>query len=164
MYRFLCAAALVGAAALSAANLPDPNPAQVEDIIRKFAAREAEFREARGNYTYRQTARVQELDEGGSVTGRWEEVSDIIFMPKRTERVVKAPVATLRNILLDPGDLQDLRDVQPFVLTTEDLPKYDVRYLGREKLDEIPCYVFAVKPKKLDPEAFTAEQWTGGPV
>jgi hypothetical protein len=150
MHRFLCAAALVGAVALSAANLPDPTPAQVEDIIQKFAAKEAEFRQARSNYTYRQTARVQELDEGGSVAGRWEEVSDIIFTPKRTERVVRAPVATLRNILLDPGDIQDLRDVQPFVLTTEDLPKYDVRYLGRETLDDIPCYVFAVKPKKLE--------------
>jgi hypothetical protein len=150
MHRFLCAAALVGAVALSAANLPDPTPAQVEQIIQKFAAKEADFRQARSNYTYRQTARVQELDEGGSVTGRWEEVSDIIFTPKRTERVVRAPVATLRNILLDPGDIQDLRDVQPFVLTTEDLPKYDVRYLGRETLDDIPCYVFAVKPKKLE--------------
>jgi hypothetical protein len=26
-----------------------------------------------------------------------------------------------------------------------------VRYLGREKLDEIPCFAFAVKPKKMEP-------------
>jgi len=37
------------------------------------------------------------------------------------------------------------------VLTTAELPKYLIRYLGREKLDEIGCYTFAVKPKKVDP-------------
>jgi hypothetical protein len=153
MHRFVVSAvALMGACCAFAASAPDPTPAQIEDIINKFAAKEAAFRRARGNYTYRQTARVQELDEGGSPMGRWEEVSDIVFTPegKRTERVVRAPMATLRNIQLDPGDVQDLRDVQPFVLTTDDLPKYSVRYIGREQLDEIPCYVFAVKPKKLE--------------
>ena len=57
---------------------------------------------------------------------------------KRTERVVRAPVSTLQNILLTPEDEQDLRDVQPFVLTTKEIPLYNIRYLGREKLDEIP--------------------------
>jgi hypothetical protein len=43
-----------------------------------------------------------------------------------------------------------LRDVQPFVLTTTELPNYFVRYLGKEPVDEIDCYVFAVKPKKME--------------
>ncbi len=126
--------------------------AQVEEIIRKFAAKEAEFARARENYTYRQTARVEELDEMGRVRGRWEEVSDIIFSPdgRRTERVVYAPVSTLRGLLLEPQDLQDIREVQPFVLTTSALPDYWVRYLGKQNADEIPCYVFAVKPKKME--------------
>ena len=136
-----------------AGNLPDPSQAQIDDIINKFAAKEAEFSKARGNYTYRQTARIQELDEGGNAHGRYEIVSDIIFTPegKRTEHVVRAPVSTLQNILLTPEDEQDLRDVQPFVLTTTEIPQYYIRYLGREQLDEIPCYSFSVKPKKLEP-------------
>ena len=122
--------------------------AQIEDIIQKFAAKEADFARARENYTYRQTARIQELDG----RGRWEMVSDIIFTPdgKRTERVVRAPVTTLQRIQLTPEDEQDLRSVQPFVLTTKEIPKYDIRYLGKEQLDEIPCYSFAVKPKKME--------------
>jgi len=52
---------------------------------------------------------------------------------------------------LTPEDEQDLRNVQPFVLTTQDVEKYHVRYLGKQMADEIPCYVFAVKPKKLEP-------------
>ncbi len=126
--------------------------AQVNDIITKFAAKEAEFARARETYTYRQTARLQELEPGGSPMGRWEMITDVIFSPegKRTEKVVRAPVSTLKNILLTPEDEQDLRNVQPFVLTTQEIPKYNVRYLGKQMADEIPCYVFAVRPKKLE--------------
>ena len=56
---------------------------------------------------------------------------------------------TLHNILLTPKDLQDLRSVQPFVLTTEELPKYDISYVGKEQIDEINCYKFTVRPKTL---------------
>ena len=149
--RIITIAALFASAAFGAVA-GDPSPAQIDEIVAKFAAKEAEFAKARGNYTYRQTAKIQELDEGGSPRGKYEMVSDIVFSPegKRTERVVRAPVSTLQNILLTPEDEQDLRDVQPFVLTTSQIPLYTIRYLGRETLDEIPCYSFAVKPKKLE--------------
>ncbi len=145
----LGAAALAAAAWGADASLSD---GQVQQVIEKFAEKETAFAKARENYTYRQTARLQELDEFGNVRGRWEMVSDIVFSPegKRTEHVVRAPVATLRNLILTPEDEQDLRNVQPFVLTTSELPEYWIRYLGQQHADEIPCYVFAVKPKKLE--------------
>ncbi len=140
------------AGATSAAQQDGLSEQQITGIIERFAAKEAEFAQARENYTYKQTVRIQELEMDGRTRGRYEMVSDIIFSPdgKRTERVVYAPVATLRNIQLTPEDMEDLRNVQPFVLTTKDIPKYFVRYLGKEKLDEIPCYAFAVKPRKLE--------------
>ncbi|MEN6608544.1 MAG: hypothetical protein ABFD60_14960 [Bryobacteraceae bacterium] len=155
---------LMAAASLAAASpKPDPSPAEVDEIIQKFAAKETEFSIARENYTYRQTSKLQELDDGGNVRGRHEMVTDIIFSAegKRIEHVVKAPVSTLQNLILTPEDEQDLRNVQPFVLTTKDLPKYDVRYLGKQMADEIPCYVFAVKPKKLEPgqRYFSGQIW-----
>src|SRR5690242_6501160 len=70
-----------------------------DEIIQKFAAKELEFSQARSNYTYRQSVKLEELDAGGNPTGgKWEEVSDIIFSPegKRSEKVVYAPVTTLR--------------------------------------------------------------------
>ena len=150
--RVVAIAAFLWAGAVFAATGPEPTQAQIDEIIAKFAAKEAEFAKARGNFTYRQTAKIQELDEGGAAHGRWEMVSDIVFNQdgKRTERVVRAPVPSLEYILLTPEDEQDLREVQPFVLTTKEIPAYIIRYLGREKLDEIPCYSFAVKPKKLE--------------
>jgi hypothetical protein len=130
----------------------EPTADEIEGIIAKFAAKEADFSQARANYTYRQSVRVQELDPAGNPCGKFELVSDIIFTPegKRTERVVRAPMATLRNIQLTPEDEQDLRSVQPFVLTTNEIAKYHIRYLGKETLDEIPCFAFAVKPKALE--------------
>ena len=122
----------------------DVDPAQ---IIQKFAAKELEFKEARNNYTYRQSVKLEELEGGG----KWEEVDDIIFTPdgKRIEKVIYAPVISLHHISLSPEDVQDLRNVQPFVLTTPDIPDYDIQYLGKEKVDDIGCYTFSVKPKKM---------------
>jgi len=146
-----------------AATTADPSPAEIDQIIQKFAAKETEFAKARENYTYRQTVKVEELDPGGSPQGKWEMVSDIIFGQdaKRTEKVVYAPVPTLQNILLTPEDMQDLRDVQPFVLTSSEIPDYVIRYLGKQQLDEIPCYEFTVKPKKMESgkRYFEGEVW-----
>jgi hypothetical protein len=146
---------IVLSAVIAAVCLPmwaaDDN-VNADEIIRKFAAKETEFAQARNNYTYHQTVTLEELDGGGNPTGgRWYLEEDIIFTPegKRMEKVTKAPVISLRNILLTPEDEQDLRNVQPFVLTTAEIPEYDVNYLGREKVDEIGCYTFSVKPKKM---------------
>src|SRR5258708_8377924 len=128
MGRFLIFGVLATWAALGmAADGKDVTPVEV---IPKFAAKEAEFSQARNNYTYRQTVRIQELDEAGGVRGKYEIVSDIIFSPegKRTEKVVRAPVSTLKNLILTPEDEQDLRNVQPFVLTSGELNKYEINF------------------------------------
>ncbi len=152
----------LAASGLFAAD-PDPTPAQINDIIQKFAAHEAEFAKAREDYVYKQTARIQELDDSGNTTGRWETVSDIIFSSdgRRTEHVTRSPVSTLSKLILTPEDMEDLKSVQPFVLTTDQLPKYLIRYLGRQKVDEIGTYVFAVKPVKYEGKQryFQGEVW-----
>ncbi len=129
----------------------DLSDAEIQRIIKAFAARESAFLKAREQYTYRQSVKLAELSPGGRETGKWEYKSDIIFGPskERVERVTWAPVNTLQNILLTPEDEEDLRDVQPFVLTTEHLDEYYIRYLGKQDVDEIACHMFAVKPKKM---------------
>lgn len=152
MRRIVLFLSLVTAASAWAAGATvEPSASQIDDIIHKFAAKEAEFSKARESYTYRQSVKVETLDAGGAVDGKWEMVSDVIFGKngKRSERVVYAPMSTLEKILLTPEDMKDLQDVQPFVLTTAELPNYTIRYLGRQQLDEIPCYEFTVKPKQL---------------
>jgi hypothetical protein len=141
------------ASAVAFADKANPTEPEIQSIIKSFADKEAEFSKARENYTYRQTALVREFDgASGAAGGKYEVVSDILFTldGKRTERVVRAPVPTLAMIGLTPEDEQDLRTTQPFVLTSRDIDLYHVRYLGNETLDEIPCYAFAVKPKKME--------------
>ena len=123
-----------------------------EQIIKEFSAKETEFQEALNHYTYRRTARVDEVDDDNKVSGEWYEVDDVIFDPtgKRTERVDFAPASTLKQIMISPSDLQDLEHGYPFVLTTADVPEYDIKYVGRQKVDELECYVFDVSPKTIE--------------
>lgn len=148
--RLLLSCVLIAAPVL-AASKDNPTPEEINAIIRKFSERESQFARARENYTYRQSYRIEELDRNGRPMGKMEMVADVIFTSegKRTERVVHAPLNTLRGLIMTPEDEQDLRNVQPFVLTAEEVENYNVRYIGKETLDEIPCYTFAVKPKKM---------------
>jgi hypothetical protein len=129
-----------------------PPDIPVPEIVKKFGDRELEFKKERDNYTYTQTFVVQTIDFDGRADGEYRMTSDILFTPegKRYEKVVSAPPPTLQRISLSQQDLDDLEHVQPFVLTSDELPKYDVNYVGREALDELNTYVFDVKPKKIE--------------
>jgi len=75
----------------------DVNP---DDIIRKFAAKELEFQQARNNYTYRQSVKMEELDPSGNPPAASGSLWKTSFYPrsKRYPKVVYAPVVSLRNI------------------------------------------------------------------
>src|SRR5947209_17477894 len=105
----------------NAASKTEPPPEQIEKIIASFSENEFAFAKARENYTYRQTAKLQEFDESGAPHGKFELTSDIIFTPegRRTERIVRAPAVTLELIQMSPEDEQDLRNILPFVLTSK---------------------------------------------
>ena len=124
----------------------------VDEIIRKFAEKEKEFKTARANYVYRQDIRVQSLNANDRVTGEWRQVWDVTFnsQGKREERVILAPQDTLKGLVLTKEDLQDFREIQPFVLTSDEVAKYNVKYLGKEIIDEIDCFVFDVAPKVME--------------
>jgi len=129
-----------------------PPSIPADQIIQKFAAKETEFREALNHYTYRRTARVDTVDDDtNKVDGEWFEVDDVIFDPTgaRMEKVVDAPPNTLTRVMMSPSDLQDIQHGYPFVLTTADLPKYNVTYVGKQKVDDLDCYVFDVAPKVI---------------
>jgi hypothetical protein len=130
-----------------------PPSIPADQIIQKFAAKETEFRDALNHYTYRRTARVDTVDDDtGKVDGEWFEVDDVIFDPDggRMEKVVDAPPNTLTRVMMSPSDLQDIQHGYPFVLTTADLPKYNVTYVGKQKVDDLECYVFDVAPKAIE--------------
>ena len=126
------------------------NEPSVDEIIRRFAAAESENKVARNNYTFTQDIEFLTLGEGGSITGRFKRVSDIVYdnLGNRVERITHFPVSTAK-VILTQEDLRDFGGVQPFALTINDLPKYNVVFTGKERLDELTTYVFEVKPKKF---------------
>lgn len=130
----------------------EQSPIPVEEIIRRFSEKEKEFRKARSNYVYRQDVKVQELNANDKVLGEFHEVTDVGFDAngRRVEKVIFAPANTLSRISLTPQDVQDIREIQPFVLTSDDIGKYNLKYAGKEKIDDIDCYVFEVEPKVIE--------------
>ena len=122
-----------------------------QEIIQKFAAKEKEFKTARENYAYRQSLTVQTLD-GDTVNGEFKEVEDVLFDDKgnRIEHVVFAPQSSLVGITMTKEDFDDIRRRMPFVLTSDEIPEYQILYVGKQRIDEIGTYVFDVAPKQIE--------------
>ncbi|HTU48551.1 MAG TPA: hypothetical protein VMF91_26045 [Bryobacteraceae bacterium] len=128
----------------------DPPPG----LLKKIAQRETANAQARENYTYRQSVSIQEFDDHGKITGQYREVRDITFSPNRVryEQVIEPAKSTLTRIKLTPEDFADLRNVQPFLLTTDNLALYEGQYKGEETIDGQQCFVEYIRPKQIFPK------------
>ena len=127
-----------------------PKGTTVEEIIKRFAVKEKEFKEARDQYTYRQDVKVQTLD-GDTPDGAYQQVFDVTFDDKghRIKNVVFAPQPTLQRIQMTEEDIDDIENRLPFVLTSDEIGEYDILYVGQQKQDELNTYVFDVAPKQI---------------
>ena len=52
---------------------------------------------------------------------------------------------------MEKEDFDDIENYSSFILTQENLPKYSLLYIGRQKVDEIEAYVLDVAPRQLEP-------------
>ena len=123
-----------------------------EEIIRSFTAKESEFQQALSHYSWRRSARVQTIDEDDHVDGEYYQVDDVSFdsTGKRAEKTVYAPQNTLKRVTMSPSDLQNIQSSNFFVLTAAQIGQYNLSYVGRQKVDEMDCYVFDVIPEILE--------------
>ena len=131
--------------------LKDPSPAEIQRIIQEFAAKETQFKLARDNYTYHQINKVEELGPNDEVVGTYRQDWDILFddSGKRIEQVTYAPLPTLKGLMVTEQDIDAMRNIQPFVLTINELPEYEIKYLGHVPVDYLTCYVFSIRPKEI---------------
>ena len=120
-------------------------------MARRIAHRESETQAARNEYTYRQTVIFAELDGRGAQTGEYREERDVIFSPEheRTEQMIGKPRDTLKRLKLTDEDFQDIRDIQPFVMTEDQLWNYETRFRGDENIDGVDCWVLQVRPRQI---------------
>ena len=146
------AAAMIAArqaATQTAPQSPQRKSLTPEEVIQAFAAKETQFFEAWMQYTYRQTADIRILSvDGYPSRERMTLVSDVVFKDDGTREVrLISRSGRLRSVGWTPEDETVLNDIQPFALTTKELPFYNLKYEGKEKVDELECYTFSVKPK-----------------
>src|ERR1700681_2215486 len=128
----------------------EPKGITVQEVIKRFATKEKEFKAARDQYTYRQDVKVMTLD-GETPDGSYQQVFDVIFDDKgrKTKNVVFSPQPTLQRIQMTEEDFDDIENRLPFVLTSDEIGEYDILYVGQQKQDELNTYVFDVAPKQI---------------
>jgi hypothetical protein len=126
-------------------------PVDVADIVRRFTAREAEFRKALAEYSFKRDAVIQSIAFGGQISGEYHRVSRFLIdeAGNRQEKILFFPIPTIAEITITPEDLEDLGGVNAFALESSKLHEYDFAYIGKERVDEIDTHVFDVTPKIL---------------
>ena len=120
-----------------------------EQIIEKFAAKEEEFYNAWMQYTYTQTANIRVLSvDGAPQREGMTIVYEVVFNDdgSREVKLVRSS-GRLRAVQFTPEDKEVIQNINPFALTKSELPLYNLKYEGKEKADELDCYVFSVSPK-----------------
>jgi hypothetical protein len=129
-----------------------PPPVPPEEIIRRFSQKEDEFAAARPHFGFRRTIRVEEFGEDGKVSGEFQFTTMPVMPADGTayEKIVEQSHSTLRYLHLEPEDFEALARVPLFPLATAQLAHYNITYAGKERVDEVNCYIFVVKPKVVE--------------
>jgi hypothetical protein len=137
------------------AGTPEPEappalpPAQ---IIKGFSQKEDLYLATRAQYSYRKTIRLQEFGPDGRPSGEYNATYDAVRSSdgKIYEKAISAPESTLQYLQFEPEDAQGVTRLPAFPVTTAQLAKYDLQYLGTETVDEVDCYIFQVRPRSLE--------------
>ena len=131
---------------------PAPPSIPPEEIIKRFSQKEDEYIVARAGFTYKKTVRLEEFGPDGKPSGQLLLVLEGKPGPdgKIYEKTAERPQSTLHYLEMGPEDFQALARMPAYPLTTAQLAKYELKYLGKELVDEIECYIFQVKPKAVE--------------
>ena len=120
-------------------------------FAKRVAEQEAKTEAERANYLYRQTVTVNDYGPRDSLGGEFREVREVIFSPQgeRTEKVVDKSYNTLKYLKMTDEDFRDIRNIQPLLLTPDQLWNYDIKLRGEEEMDGIECTVMDVRPRQI---------------
>ena len=138
--------------------------AEVDRIIQAFTAKEIEFRRALNSYSFKRDALVQKIGMGGQVTGEYHRVSTFTFddQGNRYEKISFFPMSSMPEIT--QADIDDMGGVKPFALEPSKIDQYNIRYVGKEKIDELDLFIFDVTPKVVPKFSKTSERFFSGRI
>jgi len=131
---------------------------EIDRIIAAFTGKETQFRQALNQYSFKRDATIQSLGMGGQVTGEYRRISYFTFddQGKRYEKISFFPMPSFNQVTQE--DLDDLGGIQPFALEPSKLDQYNIKYVGKEQIDELNLYVFDVTPKVIPDPKKTKER------
>ena len=145
----VCFSAFGASAQTSNVMKKDLSPAEVERIVQTFTANEAAFRNALNIYVFSRSATISTIGMGGQVSGTFRRDSFLNLAEDgtRSEKIVYAPLSTLKEITISAADIDNLNGTDPFAIEPAIASQYSFTYVGMEKIDELDLYVFEVAPK-----------------
>lgn len=165
---FCCCVALIGSLLVcvpafgqTQTAIP-PDGIDADKIIAAFTAKETQFRTALNNYSFKRDALIQSIGMGGQVVGEYHRVSLFTFddQGNRYEKITYFPMASMPEVTQE--DVDDLGGISPFALEPSKISKYNIRYVGKDKIDELNLYIFDVTPKVIpDPKKTKERLFTG---
>ncbi len=130
-------------------DMAPPKNMTADQLIQKFAAEETKVKDARTHYIYTQDVLVQTMD-GTKVDGQFHQITTVSYddKGKLLENVSFAEQSTLRGISLSAEDMDDIHVFMQWMLTTDEVPQYNLTYAGQQHVDDLDTYVFHIEPKK----------------
>lgn len=155
-FAFVALMVWIGQSYAQAPNPPESQSASKKDltpeqVIQQFAQKEAEFYEAWMQYMYTQTSVIRVVSvDGVPARESMKIVTEVVFNDDGSREVrILRQSGMLKSVEYSKEDQEILDNINPFALTAKDLPLYNLKYQGKEKADELDCYVFSVKPKSM---------------
>ena len=132
---------------------PEVPPAMAPaEIIKEFAAKEEKFLRARVQYGYKKSIKLTEFGRDGQPSGEYQLTVQMVLDSEGRpyEKVVDQQQSTLHALTLTPDNVKMIGHLPAYPLIPQQLAKYELRYVGTEKVDEIDCYIIDAKPKLLE--------------
>jgi hypothetical protein len=129
-----------------------PPPLAPAEIIKAFSAKEEQYWRQRIQYGYKKSIKVTEFGSDGKPSGEFQLVLQATVDSEGHvfEKLLDQPPSTLHSLEVTPVNLKFLARIPAYALIPGMLAKYDLRYIGTEKVDEVDCYIFEAKPKFVE--------------
>jgi hypothetical protein len=130
---------------------PPPTMAP-EKIIKEFTEKEEKFLRARVQFGYKKSIKLTEYGKDGQPTGEYQLTTQLVMDSEGHpyEKMLEQTQSTLRALTLTPENVKMIGHLPAYPLIPQQLGKYELRYVGTEKVDEVDCYIVEAKPKFLE--------------
>ena len=107
------------------------------------------------HYTYYAELTIETVSQADTITGKYYRFSQISYSPDgtRQERVVEDKSTLPKEVHIGTSSANNLTRVYQFMLTPDTFGQYEFNYVGRERIDELNCFVFDVRPTVKMPDS-----------